>query len=100
MMEEATLGCPVPSEEILKAWDGASLEKRSHFFRAILETFSDARVMDDGQPVGLVEFSRLTKKNLCDMPKKIRSYIIMAYDPEKKIFNFSQAKRMASGFPC
>ncbi|MDP1883973.1 MAG: hypothetical protein Q8L10_01265 [Candidatus Moranbacteria bacterium] len=80
-------------EEISRIWDGALLENKRHFLRAILETFSDARVSDDGQRIGLVEFGQLAKDDFCQMPKNIAGYIAMAYDSDRKIFNCGQAKK-------
>jgi len=92
--EENPLSCrPASLEEISGVWDGAPLENRRHFLRAILETFSNASIADNGQRIGLVEFSRLAEKKLGSITKNVQDYIIMAYDSDKKNFNFSQAKR-------
>ncbi|MDP1834021.1 MAG: hypothetical protein Q8L11_03795 [Candidatus Moranbacteria bacterium] len=94
-LEDNPLDCPVPLEDVAKVWNGASLEKKRHFLRTILETFSNARVADDGQRIGLVEFNRLVEEKFCKMPQNIRGYVVLAFDSERRIFNCGQAKKVA-----
>lgn len=84
--EEAALGQSVSLEEASKVWDGAPLEKKRHFLRVILETFSDAQTMDDGRKIGITEFYCLAGNILLDMPKKIQGRIVAAYNPDRGNF--------------
>lgn len=87
MEEEATLGRPMPLEEVSKVWDGVSPENRRLFLGNLLRGISaDVRRMDDGRPISLADFGDLVSLEMVKMPETIKECIFRAYDPDKRIF--------------